>query len=89
MLEAAIGHALADMLKRRPFVPLEVVVADGRVVKINTSEQAWLAFDLELLYVVRMKPADEPLTEIIALRHVSMVRVPERLTPETESENPF
>jgi len=78
---------IQDLLRREKFVPIEVVVADGRVVKIENREQAWV--ESSLLFVASMKAHEVPLTEIIALRHIALVRVRDELVPKSDDEIPF
>lgn len=84
--ESTVSAVVGELLKRRPFVPFEVIVADGRAVRINTAEQAWLDSEVGALYVVSMKPADTPATDIVILQNVSLVRVYERMVPDTRPE---
>jgi len=89
VISETMGYVLDGLLKRRPFVPFDLVIADGRVVKVTTAEQAWVEGNSELLYVVSLKESDGPLTEIVALRNVSLVRVKDRLEPGSNDESPF
>lgn len=87
--ESTVVAVLRGLLKRRPFVPFDVVVADGRAVRVNTAEQAWVDGDVGALYVVSMKPADTPATDVVILQNVSLVRVHERMMPDPRAEQPF
>ncbi|HEY8746463.1 MAG TPA: hypothetical protein VIM11_00705 [Tepidisphaeraceae bacterium] len=82
-----LGRVIQDLLRKDNFVPLEIVIADGRVVRIGNREQAWI--EGSLLYVAAMKSSEAPLTEIVALRHVALVRVRDELTPRTIDDCPF
>ena len=89
MFTDELSNALHDLLRREDFAPIDVVVADGRVVKINHREQAWIEAGSELLYVASLKQSDSPLTEIVALRNVAMIRVRAELAPKTPDDRPF
>jgi hypothetical protein len=84
-----IGSLLQGLLKSDRFAPFEVVVADGRVLKIKNSEQAWIETDSSLLYVVSLQESERPLTEIVILSHIAMIRVRDELTPRTQNDCPF
>ena len=76
VMPAAVGYIIDELLKQRPFVAFELVVADGRVVKVTSADQATIRRDDELLYVVQSHP---PMTEIVATAHIAILRVPGRL----------
>ena len=78
---ASVSQVIAQLLQKRPFIPFELVVADGRIAKVPSNEQAWIDPDGEIFYLVSTMPAGETVTEIFALRHVAIVRVPERMKP--------
>ena len=44
-----ISSVVRSLLKKDRFAPFEVVVADGRVLKIKNCEQAWIEDDSSLL----------------------------------------
>jgi hypothetical protein len=82
MSREAIAEVIESFIRKRKFSLIEVELADGRVVKIREDDQAWVENEPGLLYVVASPSAsDGPLTEIIVLQHVAMVRVRERLQP--------
>ena len=89
MFTENLGMVIRELLRKKNFVPLEVVIADGRVVKIDNREQAWVDGDTCLLYVVSLKGTETPLTEIVVLSQVSLIRVREELVPPTPVECPF